>query len=717
MAGYNDLEIGLLQYNDDTYAVDLRFTPWKSEADIRGGAKRVRFDFDRLEQLETDPDGYGRCLSDSLFGDPDVGEAFARAQSYQQAQEDEDEQVGLRVRLYIGPSASELHGLRWETLREPSRDTWLLTSERILFSRYVDSQDWRGVSRLRRDKLRALVVIANPAGLGDDQPGGWKLAPLQVEEERSRAEAGLTGMAITWLDSRGSATLEKMLEHLRDGYDVLYLVCHGALLKHKPRLWLENDAGDVDVVAGGELVARLRDLRRLPQLVVLASCQSAGTGADARSGDGGALAALGPRLGEIGVPAVLAMQGNVSMAMLAAFMPVFFRELQRDGQIDRAMAAARGAVHDHLDSWMPVLFMRLRSGRLWYAPGFGRRKNETWMKLREPILRGGCTPILGPGITESLLGTHRDIARNWADHYGFPMAPHDSEVLPLVAQYLAVDRGSRFPRERLLEFLLAAAGRDDRAFSDDVLGAPLEHLVACVEKHLAASGAERRARDPAEPHAVLARLPFPIYITTNPDNLMADALVAEGKDPQVEICRWHDRPGMRWPASIFRGKQGRSYNPSKERPLVYHLFGRLDSSYANSVDSLVITEDDYFDYLIGTSKGDAIPSVVDSAMVNRPLLFLGFRLDDWNFRVLFRSIQSLQGSALLNNYIHVAVQIDPEEGRILEPEGAKEYLEKFSPNTQINIFWGSAEDFVRELAPWVNDAENPALLGRQGARR
>ena len=34
------------------------------------------------------------------------------------------------------------------------------------------------------------------------------------------------------------------------------------------------------------------------------------------------------------------------MTTVARFMPVFFRELQRDGQIDRAMAAARGAVRD-----------------------------------------------------------------------------------------------------------------------------------------------------------------------------------------------------------------------------------------------------------------------------------------------------------------------------------------------------------------------------------
>lgn len=45
-------------------------------------------------------------------------------------------------------------------------------------------------------------------------------------------------------------------------------------------------------------------------------------------------------------------------------MPVFFSELLQDGQIDRAMARARGAVRKRDDAWMPALFLRLRGGRI-----------------------------------------------------------------------------------------------------------------------------------------------------------------------------------------------------------------------------------------------------------------------------------------------------------------------------------------------------------------
>jgi tetratricopeptide (TPR) repeat protein len=51
-------------------------------------------------------------------------------------------------------------------------------------------------------------------------------------------------------------------------------------------------------------------------------------------------------------------------------MPVFLRELRRDGQVDRAMAVARGAVRERPDWWMPVLYMRLADGRI-YDPSGG----------------------------------------------------------------------------------------------------------------------------------------------------------------------------------------------------------------------------------------------------------------------------------------------------------------------------------------------------------
>src|SRR5262249_44145446 len=142
----------------------------------------------------------------------------------------------------------------------------------------------------------------------------------------------------------------------RDGCDILYLIAHGILHQDEPYIWLEDAAGEVAVVPGSELVAHIQELHERPRLVVLASCQSAGTGT---SMDDRALVALGPRLAEAGIPAVIAMQGTISIHTTGQFMAAFFTELQRDGQIDRAIGVARRMVRQEPDWWMPVLFMRL----------------------------------------------------------------------------------------------------------------------------------------------------------------------------------------------------------------------------------------------------------------------------------------------------------------------------------------------------------------------
>ncbi len=690
MKEYADLELGLHRRESGSYAVELRFSHSQSDADIRltqDGPALVQFDTTALRDLALDPEAYGRALGASLFADQAVRVGFAQARSSTQSLE-----VPLRLRLLIGPSAPELHSLRWETLRDPQDGTLLFTGEDILFSRYLSSGDWRPVKLRPRANLRALVVIANPSGLEKYQPDGQPLAAVDVAGEAERARAGMGGIPVNVLASGGTdvptlggATLNNIAAQLRDGYDILYLVCHGALIKGEPRLWLEDEAGNVAVTAGSDLVIRLKELQQRPRLVVLASCQSAGTGEEPHTSDHGALAALGPRLAEAGIPAVLAMQGSVLMKTVAAFMPVFFAELLRDGQIDRALAVARGAVRGQPDYWMPVLFMRLKRGCIWYVPGFGdeRQGFEKWPALIRSIRQGRCTPFLGTHMTESMLGSSRDIAVSWAETYQFPMAPHAREDLPQVAQYLAVNQDARFPRDELIEYLRREILE---RYSDDL---PAEMHDASLTDLFGVLGERSRRQNPADPYKVLADLPFSIYVSTNGSDLLEQALIATGKAPVIELCRWNE--DVEQLPSVYDDEP--DYRPDAQRPLVFHLFGRFEEP-----SSLVLTEDDYFDFLIGiTSKKDLIPGAVRRALADTALLFLGFRMDDWNFRVLFRSLMSQEGRGRRSRYAHIAAQIDPEEGRVMEPERARRYLESYFQDADISIYWGSAEDFVKEL--------------------
>ncbi|MCK5430975.1 MAG: CHAT domain-containing protein, partial [Anaerolineales bacterium] len=387
MNNYAELEIGLHRRDAGSYSVDFRFSQPESETDVRlaqGQSTQVTFELDQLQDLVFDADAYGKRLTQDFFADPTVKNAFSQARTSAQSLD-----YPLRLRLLIGPSAPELHSLRWETLRDPQDDTPLCTNENLLFSRYLSSLDWRPVRLRPQGKLNALTAIANPSDLAD-----YNLAPVDVEGELSRAKGALGEIPLTPLpgeDGSQHATLDNLVASLREvEYDILYLVCHGALVKDEPWLWLEDDQGKVARTSGQELVTRLKELTQRPRLVVLASCQSAGKSA------GDALAALGPSLAEAGIPAVIAMQGNISMETVAEFMPVFFQELQRDGQIDRALAVARGAVRHRPDFWMPALFMRLKSGRIWYVPGFSddRQGFEKWPALLRSIRRGQCTPII-----------------------------------------------------------------------------------------------------------------------------------------------------------------------------------------------------------------------------------------------------------------------------------------------------------------------------------
>jgi CHAT domain/SIR2-like domain len=692
MTDYADLEIGLLR-DLEGWSVQLRFNQPGSGAEV-AFLEEDAFQLDprALREVELDPDGYGRLLGSWLFADSDVSNTFDKAKAVAAATG-----VPLRLRLLIPPSARELHGVRWETLRGPDGRA-LAIDENVILSRYLASTDWRRVPLQSRSDLSALVVIADPRT--DRSYGGRPVEPVAVADELQRARDGLGTIPMTPLASGGSATLLNLTRELQGGCDILYLVCHGYVHEGEPQLLLETETGDVHRVSGRELVEELGRVQKLPRLAVLVSCQSAGTGeTEPSTSDEGALAALGPRMARAGVPAVIAMQGNVSMATMSAFLPVLFRELNKHGEIDRANAVARNAVRSHLDWWMPVLFMRLVSGRAWYTPGFVKEDEfEKWPALLRHIAAGRCTPVLGPGITDSLVGTRQEIAREWARSYRFPMAEHERDDLPHVAQYVSTNQDSALLTEELGTYL-----REElvRRYPDIV---PRNLGRGMLPEMLRTVWAHRRQERPDEPLSVLARLPFPMYVTTHPATLLEDALKVEGRwdaeHPAVAYCEWNE--DLEWPKSIYELEPG--YEPSPDRPLVVYLFGNMETPSPYEPDSLVLTENDYFNYLIEVSQnGNALPSGVRSALVNGALLFLGFRMEEWDFRVLFRTIMKQQGRRLRDKYSHVAAQIDPEEGQTVDPERARRYLERYFGGDKVSIFWGSVDDFAARLdKAWRN---------------
>jgi hypothetical protein len=291
-------------------------------------------------------------------------------------------------------------------------------------------------------------------------------------------------------------------------------------------------------------------------------------------------------------------------------------------------------------------------------------------------------------MTESLIGPRREIARRWAETYQFPMAPHDQEDLPQVAQFVYVNQqDTTFPRHELRksvrEVLLGQPGSE----------AAQELRNASVDKLLLELGRRRWDTDPAEPHWVLAQAPFPGFIMTTFNSLLVEALKAAGKEPQEELFHWNEYAA--WPPSIYDEEP--DYEPTLERPLIYYLFGRLGVE-----NSTVITEDDYFDYLLSAARNsDLVPSVIRARLAETALLFLGYEMDGWDFRVLFRSFMTYLENPFSQRkkvkIAHAGVQVDLEEGRILKPERAREYIESYFEESNVHIYWGSVDDFARDL--------------------
>jgi len=223
---------------------------------------------------------------------------------------------------------------------------------------FMLSRDWRVVNLRPKVAWKALVAVAAPVDLAR-----YGMPPVDLAGEVDRARHGLAGIDVSVLGQDQPVTLDALLDGMRQGMNLIYLVCHGAMPKGgEPCLFLQDKQGATARALASALAQRIGELPEAPLLVVLASCESAGC---SQPDVAAAHSALAPLLAEAGVPAVLAMQGKISMETVKEAMPVFFRELLKDGQIDRAMAVARGVVRDRHDSWVPALFLRLKSGCLW----------------------------------------------------------------------------------------------------------------------------------------------------------------------------------------------------------------------------------------------------------------------------------------------------------------------------------------------------------------
>lgn len=673
------------------------------------------------------PQEMGRRLSELLFV-PTVRARLATARALT---------PHLRLRFSFGAYASELQSLPWECLRDPENQNLLLAQDqRVFLSRYLSSFDWSPVPLRPREQLRGVIFIANPSG------EEYGLAPVPVEQELKQVQAAVNGkIPLTFVGRTPDvpespwASLDELMKALTRGCDVLYLVCHGRLDREgRSVLYLENDEkgkeGQVLAINGDVLVQRLSQLAQKPRLVVLASCDSAGSGRGVSGAPAGgetsgasgagptapvgaqALLALGPRLAEAGIPAVLAMQGQVQQETIQQFMPRFFDELLKDGQVDRAVAVARGFIKSPHEAWRPVLFTRLTHGRFWYEVGFSEQDKTTeWLEaLRSRLRAGSCVPIIGPGLLATLFDYQTELARHWAAKRHFPLNPRDRDNLAVVGQYLAGTLEPDYLRENLPGTLLGILREQEPALMKEVTpSAPTsdtfledgmtpepptpEEEARLLLKALQALR-EKRFAPETDPYTRLARLNVPCYIMASPDPLLVEALQEQKKKPREGLVPWRKMPAS--PRMVPDPcKAGTFYEPSVDEPLVYYLFGTL-----KKYDSVAITQDDFMDFLLSIHRkavSDAFPDYVKTALNESALLYLGMPMDSLEFRTFFRLQRGGLGQPP-HAVKHVAAQLVPEAGRVLDPARTQDYFNKYLQQALVEIYWGPLEQFLQDLS-------------------
>ncbi len=294
-----------------------------------------------------------------------------------------------------------------------------------------------------------------------------------------------------------------------------------------------------------------------------------------------------------------------------------------------------------------------------------RLEENDWEILLDRIKDGKCTPFLGAGACVGKIPFGSEIANELAEKYDYPMK--DSCDLIRVAQFMAVTKDALAPKE--------------------VMRKKIKEQL----KDVAPSYFEV----PDEPHGVLANLPLPIYITTNYDDLMVQALKRRGKTPIQEMCLWHEelKPLNTMPSD---------YVPTPEKPLVYHLHGVYEKP-----KSLVLTEDDYLDFLVAISKDEnQIPLRIQEAFTDTSLLFLGYKIADWDVKVLFRI---LAGYLKRRRRKHLSVQLVPGDVSETQKEKAQKYLDSYFSELHIQVYWQDCREFAAELRTRWERAEKERL--------
>lgn len=266
--------------------------------------------------------------------------------------------MGLRLRLRLNDTP-ELVELPWEFLYYPALNRFLALSVKTPLVRYLEIPE-----RIRplalKPPLRVLTVISSPSDY----------EPLAVEREWAKlqdAVRDLMSREAVVLDRLETATLAEVRRRLRQNeYHVLHFIGHGGFDSRLQDgvLVFESEEGRGRPLSGQELGTLLTNYDSL-RVAILNACEGA------RTSTTDPFAGVASSLVQQGIPAVIAMQFEITDRAAITFAHEFYAALADNYPLDAALAEARQAIMaegNDVEWGTPVLYLRAPDGVIFVPP-------------------------------------------------------------------------------------------------------------------------------------------------------------------------------------------------------------------------------------------------------------------------------------------------------------------------------------------------------------
>jgi formylglycine-generating enzyme required for sulfatase activity len=293
----------------------------------------------------------GGALYEALFSGA-VAERFSSSLAIAR-----HEGKGLRIRLRLS-GAPKLIDIPWELLFDAANGNYIGLSVNTPIIRKLDLATLPEMRQVQ-GALQVLVMISSPSNYPQ----------LDVEREWDRINTATLGLQKEGrlILTRVEPSLAALQRQVRQGeYHVFHYIGHGGFdrTNNDGVLVLEDRNKKGDLVSGQDLGTILYDETTL-QLVLLNSCSGGRTSVT------DPFAGVGQSLLQKSIPAVIAMQFEISDEAAITFSHEFYAALVDGYSIDAAVAEARKMIYaeaNQLEWATPVLYTSIDSGSLLREP-------------------------------------------------------------------------------------------------------------------------------------------------------------------------------------------------------------------------------------------------------------------------------------------------------------------------------------------------------------